>query len=101
MSHATLAAAARTLAALAVLACPAAIWAAPEAPASTVASQDACSAQMGKFTQALDFVRESQGAAAAARLKEQLLPGKMEAELLNRGGTCAVVGYLRSKRLTN
>lgn len=66
---------------------------------STQKGADTCTVEMAKFSQALDFVRDAQGQQAAAQLKEKLLPTKLESELLNQGGTCAVVGYLRSKRL--
>lgn len=71
----------------------------PNAPQVTNKGAETCNVEMAKFSQALDFVRDAQGQQAAAQLKERLLPTKLESELLSQGGTCAVVGYLRSKRL--
>ena len=39
-------------------------------------TQDPCRAEVSKFEQAIGFVRQTQGAKAAAELKEKLLPAK-------------------------
>ncbi|NDY90025.1 hypothetical protein [Ideonella livida] len=74
-------------------------WTGAAAQAVAAPRAEACNAEMGKFVQALDFVRDAQGPQAATQLREKLLPAKLEAELMGQDGTCAVVKYLRGKRL--
>jgi hypothetical protein len=71
--------------------------AAPNTKNSTDAS--VCQREVSKFEQAISFARNAQGVAAAAQLKERLLPAKVEADLLFQEGYCGLARYLRDKRL--
>ena len=62
-------------------------------------TQDPCRVEVSKFEQAIGFVRQSQGAKAAAELKEKLLPAKPENEILFKDGYCGLARYLRDKKL--
>jgi hypothetical protein len=64
-----------------------------------VATIDPCRTEVSRFEQALGFVRESQGSAAAADVKEKLLPAKVENDILNKEGYCGLAKHLRSKKL--
>ncbi len=61
--------------------------------------QNPCLAEVAKFEQAIGFVRQTSGNAAAAELKEKLLPAKLENEILMKEGYCGLAKYLRSKKL--
>ena len=61
---------------------------------------DACRAEVSRFEQAIGFVRQNQGAKAAADLKEKLLPARVENELLMKDGYCGLARYLQEKKLT-
>jgi hypothetical protein len=71
---------------------------APSTPAAP--SQDQCQAEVLKFEQVMSFIRESQGKQAAAKLKEKLLPAKMESEILTKDGYCGLARHLREKKLS-
>ncbi|NDY92325.1 hypothetical protein [Ideonella livida] len=72
----------------------------PAAAQETPTAADAnCRSQVSRFEQAIAFVRDAQGVEAAGRLKEQLLPAKLESELLMAGGYCQLARHLRDKRL--
>lgn len=58
-----------------------------------------CLNEVSKFEQAIAFIRDAQGVPAAAKLKEKLLPAKLEGEILDREGYCGLAKYLRDKRL--
>jgi len=62
-------------------------------------TQDPCRAEVSKFEQAIGFVRQTQGAKAAAELKEKLLPAKTENEILFKDGYCGIAKYLKEKKL--
>jgi hypothetical protein len=68
------------------------------APAPAV-SVDPCRTEVSKFERALGFVRENQGNAAAADVKEKLLPAKLENDILSKEGYCGLAKHLRSKKL--
>ena len=75
------------------------------APAQTLVdpsrqAQDPCRAEVSKFEQAIGFIRQNQGAQAAADLKEKLLPAKLENDILFKDGYCGLATYLREKKLT-
>ena len=53
----------------------------------------------GALEQAIGFVRQTQGAKAAAELKEKLLPAKTENEILFKDGYCGIAKYLKDKKL--
>lgn len=61
--------------------------------------QNPCLADVSKFEQAIGLVRQTSGNAAAAGLKEKLLPAKLENEILMRDGYCGLSRYLRGKHL--
>jgi len=63
-------------------------------------AQDPCRAEVSRFEQTIGFIRQNQGAQAAAELKERLLPAKMENEILFRDGYCGLARYLKDKKLT-
>jgi hypothetical protein len=69
------------------------------APSSAVVSVDPCRYEVSKFERALGFVREAQGNAAAADVKEKLLPAKLESGILSKEGYCGLAKHLRSKKL--
>lgn len=58
-----------------------------------------CKTEVAKFEETIGFIRQHQGTAAAAALKEQLLPAKTEAELLATQGYCGLAAYLRGHKL--
>jgi hypothetical protein len=60
---------------------------------------DPCLKEVSKFEQTIGFLRHSQGASAAASLKEKLLPAKLEADLLFKEGYCGLAKYLRERKL--
>lgn len=62
-------------------------------------ADNACLNQVSKFEQAIAFVRDAQGKDAAARLKETLLPAKLESDILFTEGYCGLAKHLRDKRL--
>jgi hypothetical protein len=64
-----------------------------------VAPVDPCRIEVSKFERALGFVREAQGNAAAADVKEKLLPAKLENDILSKEGYCGLAKHLRSKKL--
>ena len=79
-----------------------AVAATPHAPLTNpdVAPQpNACKSEVAKFEETLGFIRQHQGNAAAAAMKEKLLPAKLEAELLATQGYCGLANYLREKKL--
>ena len=57
--------------------------------------------EVSKFEQAIGFIRQNQGIKAAADLKEQLLPAKLESDILIKDGYCGLAKYLREKKLIN
>lgn len=62
-------------------------------------AQDPCRAEVSKFEQAIGFIRQNQGAQAAADIKEKLLPAKLENDLLFKEGYCGLARYIREKKL--
>ncbi len=62
-------------------------------------AQDPCRAEVSKFEQAIGFIRQNQGAQAAADIKEKLLPAKLENEILFKDGYCGLAAYIREKKL--
>ena len=62
-------------------------------------TQDPCRAEVSKFEQAIGFVRQNQGAKAAAQLKEKLLPAKVENEILFKDGYCGLATYIKANKL--
>lgn len=71
-------------------------------PATTPApeSQDHCQAEVLKFEQVMSFIRQAQGPQAAAKLKEKLLPAKMESDIMSKDGYCGLARHLRQKKLS-
>lgn len=67
---------------------------------STPPSQNQCQAEVLKFEQVMSFIGQSQGKQAAAKLKEKLLPAKMESEILTKDGYCGLARHLREKKLS-
>jgi hypothetical protein len=65
----------------------------------SVRNQDPCRVEVSKFEQAIGFVRQNQGNQAAMDLKEQLLPAKVENEILFKDGYCGLAKYIKDKKL--
>jgi len=87
------------LAETAALAASAAGPAAPTNAPSFTPLPNACKSEVAKFEETIGFIRQHQGNAAAAALKEKLLPAQTEAELLATQGYCGLANYLREKKL--
>lgn len=87
------------LLALAGTAATAASPGATDNTASFTPLPNACKSEVAKFEETIGFIRQHQGNAAAAVLKEKLLPAKTEAELLATQGYCGLANYLREKKL--
>ena len=62
-------------------------------------AQDPCRAEVSRFEQAIGFIRQNQGAQAAAELKEKLLPARLENDILFKDGYCGLARYIRDKKL--
>jgi hypothetical protein len=81
------------------------VWAMAATPSTPVSNAEftpqpnACKSEVAKFEETLGFIRQHQGNAAAAAVKEKLLPAKLEAELLATQGYCGLANYLREKKL--
>lgn len=60
---------------------------------------NACKSEVAKFEETIGFLRQHQGNAAAAQIKEKLLPAKVEADLLATQGYCGLANYIREKKL--
>lgn len=69
----------------------------PAEPATP--APDACRQEVSRFEQAIGFIRQSQGNAAAEALKEKLLPAKLESEILLKDGYCGLARHIRQKKL--
>ena len=77
-------------------------WAqpAPEpADASSPVAANPCRIEVAKFERAFGFVRQSTGNEMAARIRESLLPAKIEADILMREGYCGLAKYMREQKL--
>jgi len=59
----------------------------------------ACRTEVSKFEETISFLRHTQGMEAAAKLKEELLPAKLESEILMQQGYCGLARHLRDKHL--
>ncbi|MCJ0762204.1 hypothetical protein [Variovorax terrae] len=77
--------------------CGAPAWGAGPEPAESEAQ---CRSEVSRFEQAIGFVRQTSGNAAAAQLKEKLLPAKLEGDILAQGGYCGLARHLRDKKLS-
>ncbi len=74
--------------------------AAPDAgPGEFKPQPNACKSEVAKFEETLGFIRQHQGVAAAAAIKEKLIPAKLEAELLATKGYCGLAAYIREQKL--
>ncbi len=71
----------------------------PATGAAAPESQDRCRADVLKFEHIMSFIRDSQGPQAAAKLKEKLLPAKMESDILAKDGYCGLARHLHEKKL--
>jgi hypothetical protein len=60
-----------------------------------------CQAEILKFERIIDFIRNTQGEKAAAKVKEKMLPAKTESEILSKDGSCGLARHLREKKLTS
>lgn len=86
---------------------PCALWLLhAAAPAQTTfdpskQAQDPCRAEVSRFEQVIGFIRQNQGAQAAAELKEKLLPAKLENDILFKDGYCGLARYIRDKKLNH
>lgn len=68
-------------------------------PGMAFGQANACKTEVVKFEEAIGLIRQVQGNAAAAKLKEKLLPAKTEAQLLATEGYCGLAKYIRDKKL--
>ena len=62
-------------------------------------SEGQCQSEVLKFERVISFIRESQGPQEATKVKEKLLPAKVENEILGRDGYCGIARHLREKKL--
>ena len=85
------------VASLWVLALSNPVGAAPTGDPAT--ATDLCKATVLKFERALAIMRETQGNAAGEKLKEKLLPAKLQSEILFKDGYCGLARYIQEKRL--
>jgi len=87
--------------ALLALACCSAGQAAAQsgADSSRPGTEAACRAEVSKFEQAIGYIRRTQGNAAAAELKEKLLPAQLENEILFKTGYCGLARHIREHKL--
>lgn len=87
--------------ALLTLACCSAGLAAAQsgADSSRPGTEAACRAEVSKFEQAIGYIRRTQGNAAAADLKEKLLPAQLENEILFKAGYCGLARHIREHKL--
>jgi len=74
-------------------------WAQSGADSSHPGTEAACRAEVSKFEQAIGFIRRTQGNAAAAELKEKLLPAQLENEILFKSGYCGLARHIREHKL--
>lgn len=61
--------------------------------------EKACRTEVSKFEETISFLRHTQGLEAAAKVKEELLPAKLENEILMQQGYCGLARHLREKHL--
>jgi hypothetical protein len=98
-----------SLARLAILVLPMACCL-PQTQAQTAGKPDAstpnfqtadqhCRTKVSKFEETIGFLRQTQGNAAAAEVKEKLLPAKLESEILFKDGYCGLARYLHEQKL--
>jgi hypothetical protein len=66
---------------------------------STLTVQDACRSEVSRFEETIGQIRRQSGTAAAAALKEKLLPAKLENEILFKDGYCGLARHIREKGL--
>lgn len=64
-----------------------------------VTVQDPCRTEVSRFEETIGQIRQLSGNAAAAALKEKLLPAKLENEILFKDGYCGLARYIREKKL--
>ena len=64
-----------------------------------VTVQDPCRSEVSRFEETIGHIRQLSGNAAAAALKEKLLPAKLENEILFKDGYCGLARYIREKSL--
>ena len=62
---------------------------------------DTCKAEVLKFEKNIAFIRSSLGNASAAKLREKLLPAKLESEILFKDGYCGLARHMQDKKLNN
>lgn len=74
-------------------------WAQSGADSSRPGAEAACRAEVSKFEQAIGLIRRTQGNAAAAELKEKLLPARLENEILFKDGYCGLARHIREHKL--
>lgn len=74
-------------------------WAQSGADSSRPGTEAACRAEVSKFEQAIGLIRRTQGNAAAAELKEKLLPARIENEILFKDGYCGLARHIREHKL--
>ena len=69
------------------------------ADSSRPGTEAACRAEVSKFEQAIGLIRRTRGNAAAAELKEKLLPARLENEILFKDGYCGLARHIREHKL--
>jgi hypothetical protein len=72
----------------------------PAAGADPKAQADAaCTKSLSKFDQTIALIHQTQGAKAAATLREKMLPAKLETDLRAKEGPCGLAKHMRQKKL--
>jgi hypothetical protein len=75
------------------------VWPLHASAQSAAPDERTCRSEVSKFEEAIGYIRRTQGNAAAAELKEKLLPAKVQDEILFKDGYCGLARYLREKKL--
>jgi hypothetical protein len=75
------------------------IWQAAYTVAHAQTATDPCRIEVAKFERAIGLIRQLQGVEAANKIKEKLLPAKLESEILFKDGYCGLAKHLREKKL--
>lgn len=71
----------------------------PAEMAPKIQDNTTCTKELSKFEQTLALLRQTQGAKAAADIRERLLPAKVESEIVAKEGSCGLARHLRKKKL--
>jgi hypothetical protein len=64
-----------------------------------VQADAACTKSLSKFDQTIALIHQTQGAKAAATLREKMLPAKLESDIRLKEGPCGLAKHMRQKKL--